>query len=163
MKDHLNHPHHTKSDDTLGGLLARCGHYLSHHFDSRKGGQDGILAVISQNPGITQKELAEALDIQPASVSELLMKLERKGLVLREKDEADRRSTRVRLTEDGQAHLSAPKEETDPFEGLSPEEQAQLRSLLEKLLNGWQQNHSAGRNRHGHHKLDKENHHGKHQ
>ncbi len=163
MKEH--HKHHT-SENSLGGLLDRCGHYLAHRIGGNKRGQDSILTVISQNPGITQKEIGEILSIQPASVSELLMKLERKGLVLREKDENDRRSIKVQLTEEGQSNLAELKEETsDPFLALSVEEQEQLRSLLKKLLADWEHRFPAEHHRHKHHNHhhDKENHNGKHE
>ena len=96
------------------------------------------------------------------------MKLERKSLVLREKDEQDRRSIKVQLTEDGKNLLAEPAEETsDPFQVLSAEEQEQLRSLLEKLLIDWTQRYPAERGHHGHkhhnHHHDKENHNGKHE
>lgn len=166
MKDHhMHHKHHTHND-SLGSLLDRCGHYLAHRIGSQKRGQESILTLISQHPGITQKGLAEALNIQPASVSELLIKLEKKGLVLREKDENDRRIIKVQLTKEGQSNLAEPKEETsDPFQALSTGEQEQLRSLLEKLLNDWGQRYPMEHRRQKHHNQhhDKENHNGKHE
>lgn len=166
MKERHNHHKHHKADNGLGGLLDRCGHYFLHRIGSKKRGQDSILTVISQHPGITQRELGEILGIQPASVSELLMKLERKSLVLREKDEHDRRSIKVQLTEYGRSHLAEPEEESaDPFQSLSAEEQEQLRSLLEKLLADWEQRYPTEhrRNKYHNHHHDKENHNGKHE
>ena len=166
MKERHNHHKHHKDDNSLGGLLDRCGRYFAHRIGGKKRGQDTILTVISQHPGITQKEIGEILSIQPSSVSELLMKLERKGLVLREKDENDRRSIKVQLTEGGCNHLAEPGPEmTDPFQSLSAEEQEQLRSLLEKLLIDWEQRFPTKYHRHKHHNHhhDKENHHGKYE
>ena len=161
MKEHHRHPNF---DPGLGGLLARCGHTFAHRIGDRKRGQDGILTIIAQQPGITQKELGEKLGIQPASVSELLMKLERKGLVAREKSEQDRRSIQVQLTEAGRQLLDASAEDhSDPFQALSPQEQAQLRSLLGKLLTDWEQRYPTEHHRHKHHHHDKENHNGKHE
>lgn len=166
MKDHhVKHKHHTH-DNNLGSLLDRCGHYLSHRIGGQKRGQEGVLSVIAGHPGITQKELADTLGIQPASVSELLLKLERKSLVIREKDDQDRRSIKVQLTEEGQSFLAEPKEETsDPFLALSNEEQEQLRSFLERLLVDWEQRYPKEHHRHKHHKHhhDKENYNGKHE
>lgn len=166
MKERHNHHKHHETDNNLGGLLDRCGHHFVHRIGGKKRGQDSVLTVISQHPGITQKELAEILGIQPASVSELLMKLERKGLVLREKNENDRRSIKVQLTEDGRTHLAAPEEESaDPFQALSAEEQEQLCNLLGKLLTDWDQRYPTEYRRHKHHNHhhDKENHNGKHE
>lgn len=163
------HNHHVMPDGSLSALLDRCSHYLAHRIRGSKRGRENMMAIISQRPGITQKELAEVLGIQPASVSELLMKLEYKGLVLREKDEQDRRSMNVHLTEEGQALLTEPKDEiTDPFEALSADEQDQLRTILEKLLADWKQRYPAERGRHHDHHQHKHhhgrgNHHGKHE
>lgn len=165
MKEHHNHHNHHETGNSLAGLLDRCGHYFAHRIGSKKRGQDSILTVISQNPGITQKEIGEILGIQPASVSELLMKLERKGLVLREKDENDRRSINVQLTKDGRTHLAEPEENSvDPFQALSSKEQEKLCNLLEKLLADWEQRYPMEHYRHKHHNHhhDKENHYGKH-
>lgn len=164
MKEHHMHYKHHTHDDNLGSLLDRCGHYLSHRIGGKKRGQESILTLISQNPGITQKGLSEALNIQPASVSELLMKLEKKGLVLREKDEHDRRSIKVQLTEDGQTLIAEPaKKIPDSFQTLSAEEREQLRFLLQKLLIDWEQRYPTEHHRHKHHNHlhDKENHNGK--
>lgn len=165
MKEHSRHHKHHEHDNSLSGLLDRCAHYISHRIGTGKRGQDSILAVLSQQPGMTQKELGEHLGIRPASVSELLMKLERKGLVLREKDEQDRRSIQVRLTEAGLASLAQPEDApSDPFQALSGEEQAQLQALLTKLLADWEQRYGPEPRRHHHkHHHEKENHHGKHE
>lgn len=164
MKKHSMHHNRHESGHSLGSLLDRCGHFFAHRIGSKKRGQDSVLTLISRHPGISQKELGEMLGIQPASVSELLMKLERKGLVTRKKDEADRRSIRVQLTEDGQSLPAKPDEEvSDPFQALSAEEQEQLRRLLEKLLTDWEQRYPAEHRHHKHHTHDKENYHGKHE
>lgn len=166
LKEKRNHHNHHETDNYLASLLDRCGHYYAHRIGSKKRGQDSILTVISQNPGITQKEIGEILGIQPASVSELLMKLERKGLVLREKDENDRRSINVQLTKDGRTHLAEPEENSaDPFQALSSEEQEQLCNLLEKLLADWEQRYPMEHHRHKHHNHHhkKENHNGKYE
>lgn len=159
MREHpINHSHYHEPDSALSGLLEHCCHIFAHRFGGRGRGQEGILSVIAQKPGITQKELAQTLSIQPASVSELLIKLEHKGFILREKDELDRRSIRVQLTEEGQQILQQPKEDpVDPFQALSLEEQVQLQTLLEKLLTDWHTRFPYERNRHGH-KHHKHNH-----
>lgn len=124
----------------LGCLLDRCGHIFTHRFGRRKKRREQLLAIIADQPGVTQKELAEKLEIQPASASELLMKLERRGLIRREKNQDDRRSICVHLTDAGVQALNQPAGDSpDPFAALSAQEQAQLHELLEKLLLDWQQ------------------------
>lgn len=150
-RENCGHHHmHSNHDGSLGDLLDSCGRYFAHRVGGSRRGQGNVLALISQNPGITQKELAEKLGIQPASLSELLMKLERKGSVVREKDENDRRMARVRLTEEGEKALVKPDTEaSDPFQVLTAEEQEALKMLLSKLLADWEVRYPAERNRNG--------------
>ena len=137
-------------DSTLASLLGHCSRFLNHRIDGRRG-QMALLAQIGENPGIAQKALAQQLEIQPASISELLAKLERKGLILREKDETDRRITRVSLTEAGKAIVgSSDAADVDPFQALTAEEQAQLQELLAKLLADWKQRCPSEHRRHSH-------------
>ena len=151
MKHHTMHHIYHKDSDDLGELLGACGHFLAHRRGGPKRGQDAILAIIAQQPGITQKGLTEILGIQPASVSELLMKLERKGLVSREKNETDHRSICVFLTDTGSQLLQQPESDSvDPFAVLTQEEQVQLRTLLQKLLSDWSAHIHKNHHRHDH-------------
>lgn len=136
-------------EEILGELLDKCGHFFAHRIGASRRGRGNLMALVAQKPGITQKELAEALGIQPASVSEVLFKLERKGFVTREKAEQDRRSIRVTLTEEGQRHLNRPEPDLSAaFQALSSDEKEQLAQLLKKLLQDWQQRYPAERGDH---------------
>ena len=97
--------------------------------------QELVLRILAREGAMDRRRLRAALRIQPGSLSELLGKLEQKGLIERERVETDRRRVTVRLTEAG-ASAVVPGDETapDPFAALSDEEQATLRTLLEKLL-----------------------------
>lgn len=108
------------------------------------------MAWLANNPDVTQKEISEGLGITAASLSEVLMKLERKGYITRFKDETDRRFIRVRLTEEGEDALETSVTETeDPFSSLSEEEQETLKQLLGKLLSDWEVRYIAERKRQG--------------
>jgi DNA-binding MarR family transcriptional regulator len=63
------------------------------------GSQLWALWQISARPGLRVAELAEALHIQPSTASNLLDKLEQRGLVRRERRDADSRVVRLFLTE----------------------------------------------------------------
>ena len=143
-------PTEPEHDGSLTDLLDRCGHYFAHRIGGSRRGQGNVITFLAQHPDVTQKELAQALGVIPASLSEVLMKLERKGLVERKKDEDDRRLVRVKLTEEGQKSLEQPDEIlTDPFQALTQEEQETLKQLLSKLLTDWEECFSAGRKRPG--------------
>ena len=57
-----------------------------------------ILARLRRRPGMTQRELAEILEVEPITVGRLVDRLESRGLVERRADPADRRVWRLHLT-----------------------------------------------------------------
>lgn len=56
-----------------------------------------ILLRLDRQPGLSQKELAEILEVEPISVARLIDRLERHGMVERRDDPADRRVWRLHL------------------------------------------------------------------
>jgi len=62
-----------------------------------------VLANIFHTPGLTQQALAEKLLVGRSAMSMLLPVLERRGLIERRNDEADRRLRRLWLTAQGEA------------------------------------------------------------
>lgn len=125
--------------DDLSGLMSRCGHYLYHH-PGRKRGQGKILRILSQREEMTQKELQDILEIRPGSMSEIVSKLEGRGMLERIRDEQDKRKVILRITKDGKAEgmeKTRHEIERELFRSLSEEEQNTLRELLKKLLEDW--------------------------
>lgn len=59
--------------------------------------QWGILVWLERQPGISQKELAELLEVEPITVARLIDRLERRGMVERRPDPRDRRIWRLHL------------------------------------------------------------------
>ncbi len=66
-------------------------------------GQAGILWALGTDEGISQRELAEKVRLAPPTVTAMLQKMERGGLIERTADENDQRVTRLRLTDAGRA------------------------------------------------------------
>ena len=62
-----------------------------------------LLECAAANPGVSSRELCEALDHRPSSLSEILVRAENDGLLCRTVDENDRRVQRVSLTPGGSA------------------------------------------------------------
>lgn len=125
--------------DDLPGLMSRCGHYLYHH-PGRRRGQGKILRILSQKEEMTQKELQDILEIRPGSMSEIISKLECRGMLERIRDEKDKRKIVLRITEEGKIEGSEKTRheiEQELFRALSEEEQSGLRALLKKLLDDW--------------------------
>lgn len=74
--------------------LAPLGIQLAHY---------DVLANIFHHPGLTQQQLAEKLLVGRSAMSMLLPELERRELIERRGDEADRRVRRLWLTPAGEA------------------------------------------------------------
>jgi len=56
-----------------------------------------ILIWLEREPGITQKELAEIIEVEPITVARLIDRLEKSGMVERRPDPKDRRIWRLHL------------------------------------------------------------------
>ncbi len=52
---------------------------------------------------LSQRDLGDRLRLEKSTVSRMVAELERKGLVVRERDPGDRRFTRLRLTDEGRS------------------------------------------------------------
>jgi MarR family transcriptional regulator for hemolysin len=59
--------------------------------------QWGILIWLDRQPGLSQKELAEMLEVEPITVARLIDRLEARGMVERRPDPKDRRIWRLHL------------------------------------------------------------------
>lgn len=136
---HGRHSMNMEDRDELSGLLGRCGHHL-YHQNNKKRGQGRILKILAQSGEMTQKDLQDHLEIKSGSMSEIISKLEAKGMVTREKDETDKRKIILKITQTGREkakrHLN--EEKSKPLYGfLSEEEQETLKTLLKKVLDNW--------------------------
>lgn len=67
--------------------------------------QWGILIWLDRQPGISQKELSEHLEVEPITVARLIDRLEGRGLVERRPDARDRRVWRLHLRPPAHAAL----------------------------------------------------------
>jgi DNA-binding MarR family transcriptional regulator len=96
-----------------------------------------ILTALWQSDGRPLKELAGLLGCTPATLTGVVDTLERKGLVAREANPADRRSLLLRLTAAGRDFRQSVPDLQGSFgcccSGLSPQETRQLGLLLGKL------------------------------
>ena len=121
--------------------LMRRYHQTVHDKVGTRHGQGKILSILRQEDGIGQKDLAEKLRIRPASLSELLDKMQKSGWIQRQVNEADRRKINIRLTKEGekvsQQMVKARREMADQMFGvLTQQEQGELERILQKLVNG---------------------------
>ena len=94
-------------DDYLLSLLARASHVVSAEFHDRLRGRGvsvPVWRVLSGGPE-TVTVLAEACLLQQPTMTKVLDRMERSGLVTRQQDARDRRLVRVHLAPKGEAML----------------------------------------------------------
>ena len=126
--------HHDMEEDSLMSLMHRVMLGF-HHSREWFGGQERVLRLLSEEGEVPQFILLDRMHIRPGSLSELVGKLEQKGLVERIQDVEDKRRMILRLTDKGkEAGEKESEKSKDPFAVLSEEEQEQLKTLLKKLL-----------------------------
>ena len=109
-----------ESVDSIGSLSATDISVRQHQTMSL------VCRLTEEKPnGITLKELAEAMKLAPATVSELVESLVKKNFLQRVQNPEDRRAVQITLTEHGQTLLD--------------ESIRHVEGLCEKLLSGLSQ------------------------
>lgn len=101
--------------------------------------QFAVLTVLDQRPGASQRELGRVLDLDRSTIADLVTRMVRRGLIVRERDEGDGRRNILQLTSAGRdelAHLRPRVEAIEPTltAGLRPKERDELRRLLHRML-----------------------------
>jgi DNA-binding MarR family transcriptional regulator len=102
------------------------------------GPQFGTLLLIDANPGVSQSSVADALRFDRSTLVQIIDRLERRGLVVRQMSPSDRRSNALRLTLTGTELLAELKERAFEHEdviarNLTADERRTLIRLLERL------------------------------
>lgn len=137
MKEQINQMMGTFSD------IMKLIHQRTYHKLEDKRifpGQPKLLILIKANEGITQKELASKNGVKPATITEMLKKLETNNYVYRVPDEIDKRSLRVYLTPQGYRFAEYSEKYAQGmmeliFRGFSDEELQTLTSLMDRMRN----------------------------
>lgn len=125
-------------------LFMRLHHRAMHRYFRSVGmfnGHPHMLFIIRHRPGITQKELAEVMEISPASVAISVRRSEEAGLIRRCRDERDGRVMHLYLTAEGERMDAACARGRDfliaaLYRDFTPEDRRALYALLEKMTNG---------------------------
>ena len=128
----------------LGLHLTRVSRTVSRAFDETLAEAGGSLPVwlvlisLKSRPRASQRELAEAVGIQGATLTHHLDAMESAGLVTRRRDPANRRLHLVELTPAGDALFLRLRDAATAFDerlraGLSEGDVGQLEALLTRL------------------------------
>src|SRR5574340_244300 len=126
-------------DDILAvyHLIRRTSHPI--HREEITPEQYWLLRLLRRDGALSISELAEALGVTGSSVTTACKRLEKAGLVTRERQQDDERMVRVMLTPQGHEHVEAWRRRRREIveqwlAGLEPQEQDTLQHLLERLL-----------------------------
>ncbi|MFT4089337.1 MAG: MarR family winged helix-turn-helix transcriptional regulator [Asticcacaulis sp.] len=128
----------------IGFRFRRIQNYLSRQFAGLtqeyglRSGALSSLAIIEENPGISQAVLAKAIGMDATAAVALLEELGRKGWIERRRTEQDRRRYAIFLSDKGQAVLNHLLEvlsgtEDEALRVLSVHELLVLNRALEKI------------------------------
>lgn len=136
-----------KNDDptrNLGFLMHEVSRLLQHNFQRRVSvlgltqAQWRTLAYLARNEGINQTSLADLIEVKPITLARLIDRLEEAGWVERRRDPADRRVSRLYLTEGAQPMLGelqrlGAETRKEALAGLTGSEQTQMVELLARM------------------------------
>jgi DNA-binding MarR family transcriptional regulator len=131
--------------ESAGYLLARVGSESRRRFVEALGSQDltlaaySVLMVLGSAGATTQRQLADAVGVDPRNLVPILDDLQARGLVFRDDHPADRRRHAVRLSAEGKSMLARLRDvgaaaELELLRPLDAAERKQLRALLRKLV-----------------------------
>lgn len=134
------------NNDSLGFLMAQVVRANYNRMQVHLGklglypGQPPILFMLWEQDGRTQTELCERLELKPATITVMLRRMEKAGLIKRKTDENDLRVSRVYLTEQGRQIRSKVEEavralDDECFDGFIEEEKVLLRRFLIHIRN----------------------------
>ena len=131
--------------DGIASRLVQLGSDASKRFAARvfelalSPADASVVRLVAYAPGLSQREVADRLGLQPSRLGSLVDALEVRALIKRTRSVSDRRLYELRLTPDGRAlyaRLAAviDAHERDVASALSPYERRQLMALLDRLL-----------------------------
>ncbi len=107
-------------------------------------GQHSLLLLLWEHDGLTQSELCQRLNVEPASASKSIDRIEHAGFIQRHPDPNDARANRIYLTEQGrtlepQVNAILARAEDHLVANMSLEERLLLRRLILQMRDNLQQ------------------------
>ena len=126
------------SEGSLMPLLGLAFWRMKHAFEREVGLSAAtwfLLSMLIDEEGISQGEVGQRFEVDPSRITRLAQRLEREGLLRRERDQEDNRVVRLHATEEGRRLIESRQERREGFEAraqqeFSPEELAEFRRAL---------------------------------
>ncbi len=141
-------------EESLGYIVNYAARALSRELSQRLvahgalKGQWAVLMFLWAQEGQTQRELSRQVAIEDATMVRTIDRMERDGLVRRERNPQDRRQIKIFLTEKGSALRDTLVPEAiagnqSAMRGLSEDEQRQLLDLLRRVIGALEETPAA--------------------
>lgn len=94
-----------------------------------------ILSIVRHNPGVTSRQLCDALNLLPPNLVGHIATLEKRGWLVRHPHPQDGRALGLHLTHEGQALMAVAEVEVSELEaGIAASLTARERQVLTRLL-----------------------------
>ena len=125
-------------DGPLMPLLGLAFWRMKHAFEREVGLSAAtwfLLAMLMDEDGISQGEVSRRFEVDPSRITRLAQRLEKEGLLRRERDPEDNRVMRLHATKKGRLLIESRQKRREAFEDhargeFSPEELAEFRRAL---------------------------------
>lgn len=134
-------------DDCIGFITNKCSKKISDEFNRRLQEYGvtrvqwiAIFYIGKYDNGIFQRELSDLMNVKESSMVRLIDRMEKEELVIRKKNDNDRRITSIFLTDKGIILRNkllplGEQFQKDATIGISSEELDILKKVLEKMVN----------------------------
>jgi DNA-binding MarR family transcriptional regulator len=112
-----------------GGHLMRIGLHP---------GQESVLKALAEEDGMSMSQLAQALSVQPPTVTKMVSRLAAQGYVVRQASKGDGRQAHVYLTDQGRGTIldidkGWKRLEKEAIAGIDDKDVKKLRKLLRQI------------------------------
>lgn len=137
--------HNECGDDSLRRRLVQLTHlYFRETFQELKKigihpKQVPFMILLSNQEGLSQREISKELGISPPTVAVSVKRLEKSGMVERRTDEKDQRRCRIYLTRQGKEVINSGKKcveekEALVFQGFTESEQCLMKRFFDQMI-----------------------------
>lgn len=143
VTSNANHAHRSQTGVPVSYGITRLSRAIGNRLQAMhltlSGPQVAALLALRHESGLSNAQLSRRCYVAPQSMHEVILGLERKGLIARAPDPSNRRILRAELTGDGRAILAdwdgaIAEVEAAVFDGLSDGEIAAFASVLDRCV-----------------------------
>lgn len=108
-------------------------------------GQPRFLFSLLEEEGLSQKDMAKKLEVQPATVNVTLKRLEKAGFVEKRFDDTNKRASKIYLTDKGRetclsAKVIIAELNNNIFSVLDEDEKSSLQAIIKKISSNIENN-----------------------